>query len=101
MRYTPEMRLAPSIQEQVDALQAIPDADISIDGSAVLLVREIHNGEIWELAGSGERQALPSGAVPLKAHGGPAICGMEWFKEEVEAFYAATSDAVIYERRVA
>jgi hypothetical protein len=47
----------------------------------------------------GERQALPGGACPLSAFGGPAICG-QWFLEEDVKAYAeiAGTDAVVFER---
>ncbi len=85
--------LHPTLQAEADASDKIGQ-EWEFDGTAL----------VWRrhpaiLTYAGERQALPSGAVVLKAHDGPAISGRRWTRDEVDAFNTIIGGAaVIYER---
>jgi hypothetical protein len=68
---------------------------VEFDGTIAQWITE--DGHTLECRG--ERQALPSGACPLSAFGGPAICGQWFLKEDVKAYAEiAGTDAVVFER---
>ena len=85
--------LHPTLQAEADASDKIGQ-EWEFDGTALVWRRD---DAILTFAG--ERQALPSGAVVLKAHNGPAIAGRYWAKDEVDLFSTIIGGAaVIYER---